>query len=430
MNFNFFYFFFHLITFLCCVTIPLIRKPRSRNNIQRIFLSSSRIFLDNYKDVQYSGMISVGSKNESFSVVFDTGSEWIFLPDEDCKSCVCSNKFLCSSSKSCFYFDKSLINIKYGKGEIFGRQIYENIALAPDLSIENQIMLLVAEEKDFEGYQSDGLIGLSIGGDAVGLNIISSLYNLGKIKAKSFSFRLSQNDEDTDSLLMIGEYDENLLADNITYLNLVSIFKWEVALENIYLGTFKINKGNYMFSSAVIDSGTSTLMAPSFMFDQISQYFENEFNFCKTTNTFISCSCPDGNINNFPTFYFTMGSKNFTLEPEFYVTHYDSVCYLKIGTLQSFDCWILGDVFFHKYFAYFDMENYRIGLAQNNFQRNFSFYYRKLFLYFVISILLLVFSLLVIRFLKKKIFLQKEKNNPSVYVGTNLFLNNSIAETN
>lgn len=421
MNFKFFYFIFNLITFLSSVIIPLIRKPRSKNNIQRIFLSSSRIFLDNYKDVQYVGRITVGSKNESFTVIFDTGSNWFFLPDEDCKSCVCSSKFLCSRSKSCRpFFDKSLKNIKYGKGEIFGRQIYENIALTPDLSIENQKILIAVEEKDFEGYQADGLIGLSIGGDADGLNIISSLYNQGKIKTKSFSFRLSQNEEVTDSLFMIGEYDDNLLANNITYLDVKKGPHWEVKLEEIYLGKIKINTGNYMFSSAIIDSGTSTIIAPSFIYKQILQYLENDFKSCKMMNSVIVCSCPDGNINEFPTFYFTMGSKNFTLEPEFYIIQYYNECYLKIGFLKSFDCWILGDVFLHKYFAYFDMENYRIGLAQNNLQRNYSFNYKKLFLYFVISVLSFAFSLLVIKFLKNRFFLQKDRNmNCPLFVNKN-----------
>lgn len=412
MNFKFFYFFFHLITFLSPAIIPLIRKPRSKNNIQRFFLSSSRIFLENDNDVQYVGRISVGSKNESFTVIFDTGSNWFFLPDEDCKSCVCSSKFSCSRSKSCRpFFDKSLKNIKYGKGEIFGRQIYENIALTPDLSIENQKILIAVEQRDFEGYQADGLIGLSIGGDLEGLNIVSSLYNQKKIKSKSFSFRLSQNEEVTESLFMIGEYDENLLADNITYLNVRKGLYWEVELEEIHFGNVKINTGNYMLSSAIIDSGTSTIIAPSFIYKQILQYLENEFKYCKMMNWVIVCSCPDGNFNDFPTFYFTMGSKNFSLEPEFYIKQYYNECYLKIGFLKSFDSWILGDVFLHKYFAYFDMENYRIGLAKNKFQRNYSFNYRKLLLYFVISVLSFAFSLVVIKILKKRIFEYKERNN-------------------
>lgn len=40
-------------------------------------------------------------------------------------------------------------------------------------------------------------------------------------------------------------------------------------------------------------------------------------------------------------------------------------CETHIELIKNFSAVILGDAFFSKYFAYFDLEDYQIGLARN-----------------------------------------------------------------
>ena len=43
--------------------------------------------LTNYKNVQYYGVISVGSKKQEMTVNFDTGSSMLWLPTVNCQNC-------------------------------------------------------------------------------------------------------------------------------------------------------------------------------------------------------------------------------------------------------------------------------------------------------------------------------------------------------
>ena len=74
------------------------RNSTKHHNVTPITSNESLIFLlednsrhalplTNYKNVQYYGTISVGSKNQEMTVNFDTGSSMLWLPLQDCTSC-------------------------------------------------------------------------------------------------------------------------------------------------------------------------------------------------------------------------------------------------------------------------------------------------------------------------------------------------------
>jgi hypothetical protein len=60
------------------------------------------IKLENFLNWQYFGQLSFGSNNETFSMIYDTGSSWIWIPGERCKTCEGSMKiFSCRTSSTC-----------------------------------------------------------------------------------------------------------------------------------------------------------------------------------------------------------------------------------------------------------------------------------------------------------------------------------------
>ena len=62
----------------------------------------SRVKLENFLNMQYFGQLSFGSNNETFSMIYDTGSSWIWIPGERCKSCEGSMRvFSCRTSSTC-----------------------------------------------------------------------------------------------------------------------------------------------------------------------------------------------------------------------------------------------------------------------------------------------------------------------------------------
>ena len=46
-----------------------------------------------------------------------------------------------------------------------------------------------------------------------------------------------------------------------------------------------------------------------------------------------------------------------------YILRYQDRCYIKIQTMPNLDFWILGDSFMRNYYAVFDLEQSRVGLA-------------------------------------------------------------------
>jgi cathepsin D len=130
------------------------------------------IKLYNYKDVQYSGNIYVGTPYNKFTVIYDTGSNLFWLPSVNCtfKCRNSTNKYnpKLSSTSEDMHIKK---NISYAKGYIKGRLYKEKIFLnkkskfsflySKELSLDNFKLIAVYKEKYLLFHTIfDGIVGL------------------------------------------------------------------------------------------------------------------------------------------------------------------------------------------------------------------------------------------------------------------------------
>lgn len=115
--------------------------------------------LTNFKDVQYFGPALVGSKEQKFSVVYDTGSSWFWIPLKNCTGCPkTGNKFDPSSSTS-FVNTGVRKPLVYGRGSVEGYISTDMIGLK-DSTPATMTFIPVDSGSDLDGQQADGLAGM------------------------------------------------------------------------------------------------------------------------------------------------------------------------------------------------------------------------------------------------------------------------------
>lgn len=114
------------------ITIP-IHKTQSINQYNRyhnIPYSStgykshelndgSSILINDYQNAQYYGEIQVGSQNQPFNVIFDTGSSNLWIPSAQCSSCG-SHSLYDSTRSTTYHKNGTEFKIQYGSGPVAG----------------------------------------------------------------------------------------------------------------------------------------------------------------------------------------------------------------------------------------------------------------------------------------------------------------------
>lgn len=101
------------------------------------------VTIKDYSNAQYYGVLEVGSPPQSFTVIFDTGSSNLWIPEINCKNCgywfLNGGKHKYDHSKSSTYqVDGSDFHIQYGSGDVKGSFSVDDVTLAEDIVIKGQ----------------------------------------------------------------------------------------------------------------------------------------------------------------------------------------------------------------------------------------------------------------------------------------------------
>lgn len=409
------------------IRIPLKRTQKSSQieqtesngffgTLQATVSSFKNMRLKNFRDLQYAGTLMIGSKKQTFQVIFDTGSDWIFIPSLGCKTCITSQYFSCTDSETCYTANSNgFLNVTYGKGFVSGTIISDKVYLSDELFVEKQNFIYAQEEQDFEGFAVDGLCGMGVSSFwdysyKNKNNIIQNLYNDGKIKNLMFSFKINRealNSDENYSEMIIGGYDNSSFYDELAFFNVVNYHYWAIEMDEVKFNkNFTITRN----SEALLDTGTSYIVAPKNDFNNILNELRFQGKTCVITNGILRCACPTGNLDEFPTLFFRFSGKDFSLEPEYYVSQTSHICTIYLSTLDGItDMWILGDRFLNKYYTVFDGGSKKIGLAKMKVYDVEIFKPTSIILIVSMIIIGIVLASLAIYFLKK--YFKIRKNN-------------------
>jgi len=323
------------------------------------------IVINDYENSQYYGAIHLGTPEQKFNVIFDTGSADLWVASSKCDdSCGRHAKYDAAKSSS-YVVNGTAFDIEYGSGPVSGFESVDTLNMG-DLIVKNQIFAEVTNAAGlgaaYKMGKFDGILGLAF--PVLSVNKVPTAFenvvSQGLVDQALFSFYLGNSAKDFGELLLGGINTKKYTGD-ITYVNLKAATYWE-----LQLGAVNIAGKNYIAEggvSAIVDSGTSILTGPSESVKEIAtklgakEIIEGEY--------MLKCD-----YENLPNLDFVIDGKTYSLSPTDYLIPDGDLCLLGLMALDipapTGPLWILGDVFMRKYYTVWDVTNKRIGFALAN----------------------------------------------------------------
>ncbi|SPO25886.1 related to extracellular aspartic proteinase [Ustilago trichophora] len=216
-------------------------------------------------DIGYVATIEIGSQNQTFRMLIDSGSADTWVPSTACQACGSTHAKLGSSDSDTFTSLSTPFSIQYGTGDVSGNLARDNLEIA-GLALTNYTFAVTTQESsDFsdETVPFDGLMGLARSelSNAGQPTPIDALYKEGRVQAPVMGYHLGRiADGYNDGEVTFGGVDPAKYSGNITEIDNVSTKGfWEAAIDQISVGGANLNlKGR----TAILDTGTTLIVAP------------------------------------------------------------------------------------------------------------------------------------------------------------------------
>lgn len=337
--------------------------------------------LSNYMDAQYFGEIGLGQPEQTFKVVFDTGSSNLWVPSKKCYSLACwTHKTYNGKASTSYQPDGRQLEIQYGSGSMKGFLSVDELTLA-GLVVKNQTF---GEATTLPGItfvmaKFDGLLGMGFDTISVDQAVtpFANMVNQGLVPEPIFSFYLNRDQSKSPGgELLLGGIDEQLFTGDITWTPVTHEAYWQLKLNSVKLEDNNKSKQQQQQRGgdaltvcengcqAIADTGTSLIAGPK---EDVKKLNERLGAVPVPGGEYVFPSC---DTKGLPNLIFNIEGRDFPLTPEQYILKVSAggkdVC---ISGLLGMDIpkhplWILGDVFIGPYYTIFDYGQKRIGFAE------------------------------------------------------------------
>lgn len=245
----------------------------------------------------YFGTVFIGVPAQRFSVVFDTGSGHVFIPSRTCddEPCHFHRRYdsAASSTAVSVNFDgrevideereRDQISISYGTGKVVGAFVNDVVCagakaqpspgqpLPPHCSWVRVILANQMTSEPFSLFAFDGVLGLGLSSLALesGFHFLDGATQ-GRSTKATFGVYLATGDDES-SEIMFGGHDKSKMQGPLSWVPVLRPEQgyWRVPIKNIRVGDEVLELCTDGGCSAILDTGTSILGAPSEILEQL-----------------------------------------------------------------------------------------------------------------------------------------------------------------
>jgi len=327
-----------------------------------------------YVDNFYLGNITLGTPEQNFQIVLDTGSSNLWIIDDSCtEDCdgisnplfgpVWNKEKYSHDASSSYVEDGREFEIYYGSGSCYGNLAIDTLKLAGFTVAKQTFGAATGIAEVFQYFPIDGILGL--GWPALSEDdVVPPIQNM-KPQLDSYLFtvwldrHVKPSEGQTGGLITYGAIDTDNCDSDIVYTKITSETYWEFNIEGFTAGSYN----NPTKASAISDTGTSFIYGPSDDIDNIISLSGAEYDF-NTGLYIVDCSAAKKLVD----LVFTVNKKKLTIPGSEHVVDLeldDGMCALGVDYGFGFDFdWLLGDSVIRTYCTIYDVGGERIGFSK------------------------------------------------------------------
>jgi hypothetical protein len=325
--------------------------------------------VNDYDDLEYIGNITIGSDQQKFAVILDTGSANLWVPDSSCTASCSGKRKYNSATSTTYQANGQQWSIQYGTGSARGILGVDTVRfgdqgtnqLTVPTTTFGQAQTLAAFFAQIP--QMDGILGLAFQSLAVN-GVVPPLINAinqGLLDAPIFTVYLRHRGlvENVDGgVFTYGGLDTTHCNDVLFYQPLSSATYYQFLLSGISLGSYSSSAGQ----QAISDTGTSLIGGPQAQVAGLAQAVGAQYD-PQNQIYLMSCSA------NTPDIILTIGSNQLRITKENYIVDFGIGAGRCVFGVFPFSAsgfavqWILGDPFIRPYCNVYDIGQQRIGFA-------------------------------------------------------------------